>query len=150
MGRRKTIPADPRDLRRLVATISDAAATKAGVNLARWRAQLVEEEMVATLVDFVRDITLTPNFRRECAKDILELARGKIAPQMHDGETINPAEPTSDGSTVGAYIESQRVEATKWMLLDQYVGKVPVAQWPESVRLAAGDLVSVYSEDEQS
>ena len=104
--------------------------------------------MVQILVGFAEDMNLAPPLRRDCAKDVIALARGPLAPWHHDGETIDPAAARENGNTVGAEIVAIRATAELYQRLDELVRRgVPPELWPEDVRAIAGGLAASYAED---
>ena len=148
MGRRN-LPQSPNELRKAISKAAQSATLRGTINVARWRAQLHEEEMVQLLVNFALDGTQSASLRRDCAKDVLEIARGKIVAQVHDGENVDPTAHTGGASAIGQQIEAQRIETNQWQTLDAYVGKIASEYWPEHIRHIAGDLVALYSETTQ-
>jgi len=150
MGRREVEKAvDPQQLREAIGRHFRRLTNTAGVNMAEFRAQLHEEEMVELLVGFTRDMTATMPFRRQCALDVLQLARGQIRPWIHDGETIQPDAVGLSGRPVREEIDSARRAAEVYAELDDLVRrKVHPSEWPEAVRLAAGDAISFFAEEE--
>ena len=107
--------------------------------------------MVETLVGFVRDFTVPVALRRQCAMDVVAIARGPLRPWVHDGETIDTNAQGVTGETIGAEIDAARSSAAALAELDELVRRrVPVSQWPESVRLAAGELLAMFAEIDQS
>jgi hypothetical protein len=119
-------------------------------NLARLRAQTHEEEMVEVLYGIATDPEMAPVLRRQCAIDVLEQARGKITMQIHDGATITPSDPATDGTdrTVGEQIEAARTAASEMTAIQEWAS-VPFHQWPERVRALLGaDMGSAFVEIE--
>jgi hypothetical protein len=119
-------------------------------NLARLRAQTHEEEMVEVLYGIATDPEMAPALRRQCAIDVLEQARGRIVAQPHDGNSIVPSDPATDGTdrTVGEQIEAARTAASEMTAIQEWAS-VPFHQWPERVRLLLGaDMGSAFVEAE--
>ena len=121
-----------------------------GVNLAQFRAQLYEEEMVT----LVRDIALaqdTPvSLRLECARTVVTWARGVPREWRNSGETIDPAAPGTVHETVGKELEAVRATAELFATLDDLVRRrVPYSLWPEEVRNLAEAAVFAPVEDEK-
>jgi hypothetical protein len=140
----------PEDVREVVGRHFRSLTSKAGVNFAQYKAQQHEEEMVELLVGFTQDATLTANLRRQCALDVILVARGPQAPWLHSGETIIPGMASQDpngppGRTVGDDIESARRAAdVQGELASLVMRKVPPAEWPEHVKLAAGEAIAYF------
>lgn len=155
MGRRsqQALPADPRQARLAVARHFRRLTGKAGVNLAQFRAQMYEEEMI----DFLRDVVLSNDaplgLKISCAKDVLTYARGPLTPWAHDGQTIDPEEPTPEGTpepTIGAQIEAARALADLHTELDDLVRRrVPPEHWPKRIQEAMGDAATYFAEVEE-
>jgi hypothetical protein len=123
------------------------SSSKGSVNLAQYAAQRHEEEMTEMLIGFARDISQPAFFRRECALDVLKIARGPIEPWKHDGKTIDQNAIGHTGSTVGTEIEATRLTtALHEAVADLTMRGIPVELWPADVREAAGQLVAAYSE----
>lgn len=157
MGRRAVAIPDARKIERLPAhQARDAVVSHfrkltgaAGINLAQFRAQLHEEEMVELLVGFTRDITLPASLRRDCAKDVVTIARGPIQPWIHLGETIDPQAEGRTGNTVGAEIEAARLTSRMYEQITQLTMKgVPFEAWPEELKAAADPSMASFSVSE--
>lgn len=145
MARRRTKEIDPEEARKVVGRHFRRLVGHGGVNMAEFHAQLVEVEMVEIIAGFARDLTLEPKFRKECALDVLLLARGPSVPWPRDGKTISVHEPGPAGGTVGDTIEAARLAADLYQQLDDLVRrKVPPAEWPPAVREAAGAAIAFY------
>ena len=119
-----------------------------GVNMAQFTAQRYEEEMVKVLVGMALDVTGTtaPGLRRQCALDVITVARGVPKPWLNDGQTIDPNAPVGDGSqTMGDLIEAAKTSAEMYEELDGLVRrKVPPEQWPQKIREMVGDAISHF------
>lgn len=105
--------------------------------------------MVELLVMFAMDCTgyVTPTLRRQCAIDVITIARGVPKQWNNDGQTIEVDAAGQSGRTVADEIESARRSAEALKDLDGYVRrKVHPSQWPEHVRLAAGDSLAFFEE----
>jgi hypothetical protein len=127
-----------------------ARASVHSFNLARLRAQTHEEEMVEVLYGIATDPEMAPALRRQCAIDVLEQARGKIKDQIHDGQSIVPSDPATDGTdrTVGEQIEAARTAASEMTAIQEWAS-VPFHQWPERVRALLGaDMGNAFTEVE--
>ena len=111
--------------------------------MAMFRAQLHEEEAVQVLIDMYRDPETAPGLRRQCALDVVSIARGPMAPWAHNGATIvedgiNP----NTGLKIADEIDAQRRLSELHQQLDELVRQnVPADKWPEDVRVMAGDLI---------
>ena len=118
--------------------------------MAQFRAQLHEEAMVEVLVGFAQDMNLAPSLRRDCARDVIAIARGPLAPVgAPNGETIDPSVAREGGGTVGDEIVAIRATAELYQRLDELVRReVPPELWPEDVRAIAGNLAASYAEDD--
>lgn len=116
------------------------------VNMAQFRAQVHEEEMVQTLVEFVRDEEMPAPFRRQCAIDVVTFARGGIRVWAHAGETINPNTQGESGNTVGDEITAARNTTALYEKFDKLVAAgVHPDDWPDDVRQIAGELIDHYT-----
>lgn len=119
-----------------------------GVNLAQFQAQQREEDAVRLIAGFMDDINLPAPFRRQCAIDIVTMARGPIAPWQHDAQTIEVTVIGNTGSQVGDEIQAVRLATDLHQrIADLVMRRVPSDRWPEDVREAAGHLIMTYSEE---
>ena len=150
MGRRSIAPATPAQVRASVAKhFRHLMGPATGINLAQFQAQLHEESMVQILVGFACDVTLPAPLRRDCALDVIRIARGPIAPWIHDARTIDPDGIAPSGKPISDEIEEIRKTAELHQRLDELVRRgVPPALWPEDVRKAAGDFLASYTDDD--
>ena len=150
MGRRSTAPATPAQIRASVAKhFRHLMGPERGINMSQFTAQLRERDMVELLVGFALDATLPAPLRRDCALDVIRIARGPIAPWIHDSRTIDPDGISPSGKPVADEIEEIRKTAELHQRLDELVRRgVPPALWPEAVRQAAGDFLASYTEDD--
>jgi len=150
MGRRSTAPATPAQIRATVAKhFRHLMGPERGINMSQFTAQLRERDMVELLVGFACDATLPPSLRRDCALDVIRIARGPIAPWIHDARTIDPDAISPNGKPIGDGVEEIMRTAELHQQLDELVRRgVPPAEWPEAVRQAAGDFLASYSEDD--
>ena len=143
------------EARKAVARHFRRLTNQVGVNLAQFRAQLHEEEMVELLVGLARGkavdqkgeaIDVPVSVRRQCMIDVLTFARGPIRPWLHDGETIDPSMPAPGGGTMGDAITATRATAdTIEEMADLVARQVPPSAWPDHVREAAA-ASALYSE----
>lgn len=118
-------------------------------NLARVRAQSHEEEMIEVLYTMAMDPVLPAAHRRLCALDVLEQARGKVVQQVHDGATIDPRAPATDGTDrdTGAQIEAARISVANMNAINEWAS-TPFEQWPEHVRALLGaDMGAAFTAD---
>lgn len=118
-------------------------------NLARVRAQSHEEEMIDILYTMAMDPVLPAAHRRLCALDVLEQARGKVVAQVHDGATIDPRAPATDGTDrdTGAQIEAARIAVAEMNAINEWAS-TPFEQWPEHVRALLGaDMGAAFTAD---
>lgn len=160
MGRRSVATASdlarlerdgPRAARDAVVTHFRRLTGAAGVNLAQFKAQVHEEEMIDLLVGFTRDVTLPATLRRQCALDVVLVARGPIRPWEHAGETIDPSAEGRTGATVGTEIEATRLTADAYMRIASLtMRQVPFSQWPEDLQAAADPALATFTEDDAS
>lgn len=104
---------------------------KGGVNMAEWQARLHETEMVELLVAFARDPTKPAEFRRDCAKDVLDRARGKVTAAIRL-EAADVGSPDED-SPFGQDVIDAQVAADGLVELQSWLA-VPVEQWPAGVK----------------
>jgi hypothetical protein len=142
MGRRSVSSMSPKEIREQAAKHFRKLVSAAGTNLVQFRAQIHEEEMVELLVGFTRDISLSPTLRRQCALDVIQLARGPQAPWYHDGQTINPHAMGETGNTVQQEIEEARKTSNLFTKLDEMIrSNTHPSTWPEEVRIAAGEML---------
>ena len=131
--------------RKAVAAHFRKITSKSGINYAQFQAQLQEEDMVRLLAGFAMDTTLQPTLRRECALDVITIARGKIQPWIHDGQTIDPEAVSAAGSPIKQEIDAARATAELYQELDDLVRRrIPPEQWPEAVRTLAGEAIAYY------
>ena len=150
MGRRSTAPATPAQIRASVAKhFRHLMGPERGINMSQFTAQLRERDMVELLVGFALDATLPAPLRRDCALDVIRIARGPIAPWIHDARTIDPDGAAASGKPISDEIEEIRKTAELHQRLDELVRRgVPPALWPEDVRKAAGDFLASYTDDD--
>ena len=150
MGRRSIAPTTPAQVRASVAKhFRHLMGPERGINMSQFTAQLRERDMVELLVGFALDATLPAPLRRDCALDVIRIARGPIAPWIHDGRTIDPGGIAASGKAVGDEIAEIERTATLYQQLDELVRRgVPPELWPEAVRQAAGSFLESYSKDE--
>ena len=136
MGRRSVaLQLSSADIRRRALNRMMQVSALTGANKARWRAQLYEEEMV----ELLRDIALAPDtpigVRRQCALDVLLVARGEPGRLPEGAETVDVEAKGNSGATVGEEIEAARASAQLFAELDALVrNRVPFAEWPERVK----------------
>lgn len=117
----------------------------AGINLAAFKAQIHEEEMVDLLVGFTRDVTLPATLRRDCAKDVITIARGPIQPWFHMGETIDPLAEGRTGNTIGAEIEATRLTSQAYEAITRLMmQQIPFDMWPEDLRAFADPSMAMF------
>jgi hypothetical protein len=149
MGRRSIANLTPQEIRKQAAKAFRNVVHASSVNLVQFEAQIVEAEMVNIIIGFARDTEMPPGFRKECAKDVIQYARGPQAPWFHDGKTINPAEIGRSGVTIEAEIDAAKMTGDLYQKLDELVRmNIPLADWPDEIRLMAGDLVNVFDADD--
>lgn len=154
MGRRSLIPArlmTPEQARSAVIKHFSHLTSTGGVNMAQYEAQKNETEMVQVLVGFALDTSgeIAPSLRAKCAMDVLAIARGPLREWVHDGRTVEPAAPRTDGreGTQGEAIESAQASADVAAELDRLVAqRVDPALWPGHVKAVVGDAISFFSE----
>ena len=125
----------PEELRRRTLNRLMTLSALSGANKARYRAQMFEEEMV----DLLRDIAFAPetpaSLRRQCALDVLVVARGEPGGLPAGAETVDPNAKGNTGATVGEEIEAARTSAALFAELDSLVrNRVPFVDWPERVK----------------
>lgn len=148
MARRTDISKlEPQAARKAIATHFRTVASRSGINLAQFQAQLAAEDMVKLIAGFANDPLLPAPFRKECAIDVVTIAYGKIQPWYHEGEHIDPSAQSAaaNGSTLGQEIDQARLTAELYQQLDELVRrKVPPEHWPESVRTLAGEAIAYY------
>lgn len=105
--------------------------------------------MTEILIEFARDVELPAQFRRQCAMDVLEYARGKPKLWLHDGETIDPAAAGAAGlgATIGQEIDAAKQTARLHEQLARLTAQnIHPRDWPEDVRKVAMDMVAFYDE----
>jgi len=152
MGRRALTTLNPQEARAAVAKhFRRLTNSQTGVNLAQFQAQLKEQEAVRLIQGFMEDPTLPVAFRKECALDVIKIARGPITPWFHDGKSVDPNAEGQTGQTVGTEIEAAKLTAELHERLNDLVmRKVPVDRWPEDVRAAAGEFMATFSEVDET
>lgn len=124
---------------------------KSGVNLAEFEAQKYAVEMVEGLVGLSRDFSVPAALRRECMKDVYEIAFGKIREYQHPGVVIDPNAPGVNGPTIADDMEIARETADLHTRMNDLVMRnVPLSQWPEDVRLAGGNMIQGMIEAEEA
>jgi hypothetical protein len=153
MGRRNGTPTtalterDAANLHRAARKHFDRLMNAEGVNLAVYEAQLVEQDMVKVLANMARDTTgyTSPSLRRQCAMDVITIARGAIKVWAHDGATVNPNATTATGQTVGDLIEAAQTTSQLAQELDRLTReKIPPAEWPPEVREMVGEAITYF------
>lgn len=91
------------------------------------------------MVDLLHDIALAPDtplsLRRQCALDVLTVARGEPGRLPEGSETVDPAATGATGATVGEEIAAARESAALFAELDGLVrNRVPFVDWPDRVK----------------
>lgn len=148
MGRRSVAVNESNTLKARQMAATQLRTLLSRYDLAEFQAQTYAADMVDVLAGFARDPCQSVEFRRQCANDVLNRAYGMPATKA-TLTVIDPREQTPDGlTTVGAQIEAIKAGAAQLQTLDQYVGKRPVSEWPESIKALAGDMVTVFEEIE--
>lgn len=150
MGRRTEMSKmDPKTARDLFARHFRRLGREGGINLAEYRAQQEEEKLVEMLIGFAYDVTQPVPDRRMYAKDVLELARGKIVPWVHGGQTIDPGAIGETGLTTSAEMVMAREMAdVDRQIADLMMKRIPPAEWPEEVKLRAGNLIQTLQAED--
>lgn len=114
-------------------------------DVAEFQAQRHAATMVDVLAGFAMDPTLSVDFRRSCAKDVIERASGlpaqNLAPQL-----LDPSAAAPEGGTIGGTIDAIRLNTDKLAELDEWMSR-PMAEWPERVKLLALEHALPYSEE---
>lgn len=143
MGRRGGVETmTPAEIRQQAAKHFRKLSAASGVNLAQFKAQVFEEEMVELLVGFTRDITVATSLRRQCALDVIQVARGPQAPWFVNPATIQPNAIGETGQTVGQEIDEARKTSALYTQLDELIrSNTHPSMWPESVRVLAGEML---------
>jgi len=153
MGRRNGAPTtalterDAANLHRMARKQFDRLMNTDGVNLATYQAQLVEQDMVKMLAGLALDTSgyTSPSLRRQCAMDVLTIARGVPKLWVHDGQTVSPSAVTPTGQTMGDLIEAAQTTAQLAQELDRLTReKIPPNEWPEDVRAMVGDAITYF------
>ncbi len=99
------------------------------IDLAGLEARLHAADMIALLVGFAKDPTLSAETRRPCANDVLDRAYGR--PVSGDWQRVVPvAAVVAQGGDVVARIAAAAAAANEMVEMDRYLGKVPSDQWP--------------------
>jgi hypothetical protein len=123
--------------------MTDAAGN---LNLAQFRAQCHEEEMVELLVGFTRDVTLPASLRRDCAKDVILIARGPIEPWEHNGASIDPAAEGRTGNPVAVEIDAARLSSRAYEeIASLAMRQVPFEAWPEYLKPYADPSLATFT-----
>lgn len=135
--------------RRVLARVMQQHLERAeGYDGSKYRAQTYEVDAIDTLYALMTDPESPRSLRRACALDLRLIARGPVAPVIHDGRTIDPEEPTEDGGTVGAYIEAARLSADGMRRLQEAVqARTPYDEWPEDLKaMVDPEMGAAFSE----
>jgi hypothetical protein len=154
LGRRGGVETmTPQEIRQQAAKHFRKLSAASGVNLAQFKAQASEEAMVDLLVGFAHDISVATSLRRQCALDVITIARGPQSPWYHDGKTIDPQAIGETGKTVGHEIEEARKTSALYTQLDELIrSNTDPRLWPDSVRVLAGEMLPTleasFAEDE--
>jgi hypothetical protein len=122
---------------------------KGSTNVTQFTAQLFEEQMVLMLKQFALDPEIPVTIRRQCALDVLTLARGQPRPWLVDPNTINPQAlgGAGFGATVGQEIEAAKFTTDLHQQLADYTARnVHPRNWPAEVRAIATDMVAYYED----
>jgi hypothetical protein len=152
MGRRSSHALTPLQAKDAVAKHFQRLVGRSGVNLTQFHAQLHEEKMVDVLVGFALDKEQPAEFRRDCAKDVIVLARGPIvSPWVHDGATLTPATALPSGRPAGEAVNQARIAGDTYLQVNMLVAAgTPVDLWPEEVVAVAGDIVEAFRAEERT
>ena len=106
-----------------------------GVNKAKYRAQCIEEEAVDMLRDIMTGIETPLSLRRECALDIIRVARGEPGRLPDDARTVEVDAVGGSGQKVGEEINAARVSAALFARLDSLVrNRIPYNEWPDEIK----------------
>lgn len=148
MGRRSVDALDPVRSRELAA--KQLRTLLSHYDLAEFEAQIHAADMVTILAGFAKDATQAPDFRRQCANDVLDRAYGRPATKA-TVTIVDPSAKNDAGSPVREEIEATRVTAEAYQELDDLVRrKVPPEQWPERIRALAGEAIAYYAGESSS
>lgn len=140
---------DPKEARDLIMRHFRRINSTGGINRAEFAAQKVEEDMVEMLIGWARNPTLAEAERFVYVNKILEIARGKIAPWVHAGQTIDPTAIGETGMTVSAEMQLARDMAeVDAKIADLMMRRIPPDDWPEEVRLRAGNLIETLQAED--
>lgn len=140
---------NPQEARLTIAKHFRRLANGSGVNMAQLKAQMEEESMVDILTGIAMDFTQNPTIRRQCAMDVISIARGAIKVWAHDGETINPGATGDTGNTIGAEIEAAKMTAELYKELNGYIARgVHPDKWPDNIKqIASPEMITYYAEE---
>lgn len=157
MGRRSMVSVVPTPRgaqeRRALSNAYQRMLRDSVVDKARIRAQSYEEDCIDVLFGMATDVSgeVPHALRRQCALDVLVQARGPIAPQIHDGATVDPRAPATDGGagTVADQIDAARRSATILAEVQDYVQQgIAFDRWPQALRDAVGpDMGAAFGEE---
>jgi len=145
----KTSVFDPRDAR--AAIKKHLQRLQNSSNGVQFEAQRHEVDMVNLLVDLAQDESNPATLRRQCALDVVTLARGVPKPWLHTGEDLNADTPGNAGlgATVGQELEAaKQTSALDEQLAQLTARNVHPRDWPENVRSVAADMIAYYENEE--
>jgi hypothetical protein len=122
-----------------------------GVNKAKYRAQCIEEEAVDMLRDIMTGIETPLSLRRECALDIIRVARGEPGRLPDDARTVEVEAVGGSGQKVGDEINAARVSAALFARLDSLVrNRISYNEWPDEIKRLSEAAAFAPDEDSET
>ena len=107
-------------------------------NIAEFLAQTEAAASIQTLAGFRDDWSLSPEFRRVCANDLLDRGYGK--PKQSTTVQLSAGPDKEPGDNYAAQIEGAMMMADAFKELNAWVSRgIPYEQWPEHIKEMAGE-----------
>lgn len=109
-------------------------------DMAEFRAQQHASDMVDIVAGFARDPTLDPKFRKECAIDVMNRAYGTVTQKTQ----VTMIGQVAADDPVARDIAKATEQAAAYRRLSEYIDAVPYADWPDDVKVLAGDMGAAF------
>ena len=113
-------------------------------DIAEFLAQTEAAKCIETLAGFRDDMTLSTEFRRQCALDLLDRGYGK--PTTKTQFTIAAPMQAEPEDVYAEQVAGAITMADQFREMTRYVGRVPIDQWPAHVREMAGKVIEGAAE----